>query len=253
MSELKSDLVEPSAPTPKAAAVVAAHIRKQIVMGELSEGDLLPPEAEMLEQLSVSRPTLRQAFRVLEAEHLITVQRGSRGGTTVHRPSAKLASRYLGDFLRFRGVTLGDVHDAKLMIEPAAVAELARNHDDATIADLRELLEAQKAAGTDIEMRRAADTFHVRVMELAGNSTLSEYAKLIHYLIRGHVQRYESTRRQDEPPLGHGESGAHERLIELIEAGASHAASRHWREHLESVRDQLAQRCPMDSALDQQN
>jgi DNA-binding GntR family transcriptional regulator len=87
MSELKDDLVEPAAPAPKAAALVAAHIRKLIVVGELAEGDLLPPEAEMLEQLSVSRPTLRQAFRVLEAEHLITVQRGSRGGTTAVRPA----------------------------------------------------------------------------------------------------------------------------------------------------------------------
>lgn len=252
MSELKDDLVEPAAPAPKAAALVAAHIRKQIVMGDLAEGDLLPPEAEMLEQLSVSRPTLRQAFRVLEAEHLITVQRGSRGGTTVHRPSAQLASRYLGDLLRFRGVTLGDVHAAKLMIEPAAVAELARNHDDATVARLRELLEAQRTATTEDEMRRAADTFHVQVVELAGNATLSEYAKLVHYLIRGHVRRYEAIRRQGDPPLGHGESGAHERLIELIEAGASHAASQHWRRHLETVRDQLARSCPMDGELDEQ-
>jgi DNA-binding FadR family transcriptional regulator len=139
------------------------------------------------------------------------------------------------------------------MIEPAAVAELARSHDEAAVADLRELLEAQRAASTGAEMQQAADKFHVRVMELAGNSTLSEYAKLIHHLIRGHVRRYESMRRQDEPPLGHGESGAHERLIELIEAGASHAASQHWRQHLESVRDQLAQNCPMDSALDQKD
>jgi DNA-binding FadR family transcriptional regulator len=121
------------------------------------------------------------------------------------------------------------------MIEPAAVAELARSHDDATVTGLRELLEAERTANTETEMRRAADTFHVRVVELAGNSTLSEYAKLVHYLIRGHIRRYESMRRQNEPPLGHGESGAHERLIELIEAGASHAASQHWRRHLETA------------------
>lgn len=254
MSESVSGVSEHRAPAPKAAALVAAHIRKRIVMGDLSEGDLLPPEADMLEQLSVSRPTLRQAFRILETEHLITVQRGSRGGTTVHRPSAKLASRYLADLLRFRGVTLGDVHHAKLMIEPAAVAELARNHDETTVAALRGLLsDHQATANVDGEVPSMADMFHVRVVELAGNATLSEYAKLVHYLIRGHVRRFETSRRHDEPPLGHGESGAHERLVELIEAGASHAASQHWRLHLERVRDQLAQRCPMDSALDQQD
>lgn len=124
----------PSAPN--AASVVAAAIRKQIVMGELSEGELLPSEAELLKQLKVSRPTLRQAFRILEAEHLITVQRGSRGGTTVHRPSGRLAARYLSDLLQYRRVSIGDVFRARMMIEPAAVAQLARHRDDAAIAEL---------------------------------------------------------------------------------------------------------------------
>src|SRR5258705_4678952 len=102
-------VTEPDTPAPKAASLIAAQIRKQIVMGELAEGDALPSEAEMVKRLGVSRPTLRQAFRILETEHLIAVQRGSRGGGTVFRPSAKLASRYLSDLLRYRANTLGDV------------------------------------------------------------------------------------------------------------------------------------------------
>jgi DNA-binding FadR family transcriptional regulator len=250
--ELMSEPAAAVEPAPKAAALVAAQIRKRIVMGELAEGDFLPPEAVMLEQLGVSRPTLRQAFRILETEHLISVQRGSRGGTTIHQPSVRLASRYLADLLQFRAVTLGDVHRAKLMIEPAAAAQLARNHDEASIQVLRDTLMRQRDAQTEAEASRAADEFHVRVMELAGNATLTEYAKLIHYLIRGHVRRFQSVRRDGDPPLGHGQSGAHGRLIELLEAGATHAAATHWRHHLEDVRDQLAQKCDMDSLLGQQ-
>src|ERR1700730_14486848 len=145
------------APLRKAAALVPAHIRKQIVLGELAEGDLLPSEAEMVKRMSVSRPTLRQAFRILETEHLITVQRGSRGGVTVLRPSIKLASRYLSDLLRFSGVTLGDVLQAWLMIEPAAVARLAQRHDDESVTVLRALVDEQRSAESVGEQQKSAD------------------------------------------------------------------------------------------------
>lgn len=253
MSETQSAMPgESQAPAPKAASVVAAQIRKQIVLGELAEGDLLPSEAEMLKKLSVSRPTLRQAFRILETEHLITVQRGSRGGTTVLGPSIKLASRYLSDLLRFRGVTLGDVLSARLMIEPAAVAQLARRHDETAVDALRELVAGQRAAVADDDIARSADQFHVRLVELAGNSTLSQYSKLVHYLIRGHVRRHEPARRTGVAALAHGSADAHAHLVDLVAAGAVHAASTHWRQHLEDVHAQLSRRVDLNSELEAQ-
>ena len=63
---------------PKMAELVAAHLRRQIVRGDLQEGDALPPETVLMEQFGVSRPTLREAFRVLESEALISVRRGAR-------------------------------------------------------------------------------------------------------------------------------------------------------------------------------
>jgi DNA-binding FadR family transcriptional regulator len=241
---------EEVAPTPKAASVVAAHIRKQIVMGELAEGDLLPSEAEMVKRLGVSRPTLRQAFRILETEHLITVQRGSRGGTTVHQPSTKLASRYLSDLLRYQGTTLGDVLAARLMIEPAAVAQLARRHDDEATESLREAVRDQRASNEAGDSARAADQFHVRLVELAGNPVLTQYCKLVNYLIRGQIRKLESARRAGEFTISHGSADAHEKLVELVAAGAVHAASDHWRQHLDQVQAQLAEHLDLDSALE---
>ena len=92
---------------PKTAELVAAHLRRQIVRNELHEGDALPPEAVLMAQFGVSRPTLREAFRVLEAEGLISVRRGAHGGARVHTPDVDVAARYAGLVLEHRGATLG--------------------------------------------------------------------------------------------------------------------------------------------------
>src|ERR1700758_2004663 len=65
---------------PKMADRVAAVLRRMFVRGEIPEGTMLPPESELMERFGVSRPTLREAFRVLESESLIQVHRGVRGG-----------------------------------------------------------------------------------------------------------------------------------------------------------------------------
>lgn len=63
------ELQQASLRVPKAAEHVAAKIRRQIVTGELPEGTALPPEAELVARYGVSRPTLREAFRILESEN----------------------------------------------------------------------------------------------------------------------------------------------------------------------------------------
>jgi len=63
---------------PKAAALAADSVRRRIVRGELKADDLLPSEQELLRQFGISRPTLREAMRILETEGLIAVKRGTR-------------------------------------------------------------------------------------------------------------------------------------------------------------------------------
>src|SRR3546814_2566982 len=72
---------------------IADELRQLIVSGELDEGDSLGKETELIERFGVSRPSLREALRILEAEGLISVIRGVLGGVVVHRPAQPQTAR----------------------------------------------------------------------------------------------------------------------------------------------------------------
>ena len=65
---------------PKAADLVADHLRRQIIRGDLAADEPLPAEAELMQIYNVSRPTLREALRILEHDELIVVKRGRAAG-----------------------------------------------------------------------------------------------------------------------------------------------------------------------------
>ncbi|MGZ5365488.1 MAG: FadR/GntR family transcriptional regulator, partial [Mycobacterium sp.] len=109
---------------PKMADRVATVLRRMFIRGEITEGTMLPPESELMERFGVSRPTLREAFRVLESESLIEVQRGVRGGARVTRPRRETLARYAGLILEYEGVTLKDVYDARMTLETPMIVEL---------------------------------------------------------------------------------------------------------------------------------
>ena len=136
--------VDPAASVrvPKTAELVAAHVRRRIVRGELKEGDALPPESALMDEFAISRPTLREAFRILESEGLITVRRGARGGARVQIPTSEVAARYAGLVLQHRGTTLADVLDARVIVEAPAAGIVAGRRDRAkAAAELRRWLE----------------------------------------------------------------------------------------------------------------
>lgn len=227
---------------PKTAELVAAQLRRQIVRGDLVEGDALPPEATLMEQFGVSRPTLREAFRVLESEALISVRRGAHGGARVHTPNGDVAARYAALVLEHRGTTLADIFEARDVIEAPCVGLLAARRTDGDIAGLRTALaEAAEVLDDPNRVVRAHSEFHGLVVELAGNKTLVVLSEMLRHIIDlaawSHVAADAGTpgnRRATRKA-----HRAHEKLVELIEAQQADEAEAHWRRHLAEADDYL--------------
>jgi DNA-binding FadR family transcriptional regulator len=227
---------------PKMAELVADHLRRQIIRGELAAGAALPSEAALMEQFQVSRPTLREAFRVLESESLISVRRGAHGGARVQVPDAEVAARYAGFILEHRGTTLEDVYEARLILEPPCVGLLATRRTDADVARLRAALaehdDVRDDAGRTIRTHTA---FHALLTELTGNQTLRVLLGMIEHIIElanwSHVESDAGTPAH-ERAIRRGLK-AHHLVVDHIEAGDGAAAEGLWRKHLEEARDYL--------------
>src|SRR4051812_10453859 len=146
-----------------------------IVGGELSEGESLGHEPELVERFGVSRPSLREALRILEAEGLVTVVRGVRGGVVVHAPDERMTARTAALVLQARNVALADVWEARSLLEPIAAKTIASMRGrSSAIKELRGQIEEQEAAIEDPEKFGVANAaFHERLVALAGNQTLS--------------------------------------------------------------------------------
>jgi GntR family transcriptional regulator, transcriptional repressor for pyruvate dehydrogenase complex len=217
---------------------IADELRRQIVSGELDEGDLIGHEPELIERFGVSRPSLREALRILEAEGLISVLRGVQGGVVVHHPDQRLTARTAALVLQARKVSLADVFEARTVIEPAAVGLVARARPHRRSAErLRQLIGEQERAIDDPAAFAAVNArFHEELVALAGNETLTIVVEMLHEVVTRAVAAV-SQDGHDDGSVRTRRRGlrSQERLVALIEAGEADAAEEHWRTHMAVV------------------
>ena len=226
---------------PKTSEIVADQIRADIVRGDLNEGNFLPPEGQLMENLGISRPTLREAFRILEAEGLISVVRGSRTGAKVHKPSVELVSRYVGYVLQSQGTTIADLYQARLAIEPSVVRWLATDNGAGATGPLHEIAR-QLAEMLDAERYDdfvdSVEVFHQALVRAGGCQTLAFMNRMLLNLAGQH--QLDLHRRLPGALEGRVKGlraglRSYQKLIALIEAGSVEEAVAHWRLHLRNA------------------
>jgi DNA-binding FadR family transcriptional regulator len=219
---------------PKVAELVAAHLRELIVAGELRDGDEIPREADLIEQFGVSRPSVREALRVLETEGLVHIRRGNVGGAVVRRPTAASAAYHLSLTLRVNEVTHEDLAAARLAIEPICAALAANRSDRQAIADeLTALVDASERCTTTADFTEQAHAFHRRLTELCGNTTVMLLAGTLESVWGAQETRALAFElRSDVTKERRRSVAAHRRLIAAIAMGDGDKASREMRKHL---------------------
>lgn len=229
---------------PKTGELIAGYIRTRIVKHELEPGDMLPTESELMEQFGVSRPTLREAFRILEAESLISVRRGVGGGALVTTPDPAIGARYVGLLLQLEGTTIADVYEARTALEPICAGMMAGRQATEDLKDLdfaisrvADLIDAGPGGIPDARLwtQRTYDVHDV-VLKGSGNKTLALQGRLLQEVVSLH---YAATVPDKFPADSKPERFrkvllSHRKLAKLVAAGDSEGAEAHWLRHMQT-------------------
>lgn len=223
----------------KLSHLVAERLRTQIAGGELAPGDTLPSEAELLKLLGVSRPTLREALRVLESEKLLQLGRGARSGATILAPSIGMAARYGALYLATQGTTLGEIHQVRTVLEPSLAAHHAQSAKKLVIKTLRDCVTAQEAAlqARDYVMAvTAVNDFHEALVRYAPNKALKLLAGMLHAISADlyPLMPLSGTRSEQQVVWRRTEKSvaSHAKLTNLIAEGKAAEAEKFWREYM---------------------
>jgi GntR family transcriptional regulator, transcriptional repressor for pyruvate dehydrogenase complex len=153
---------------------VVDQIRTAILSGQLKTGDRLPNERDLCGIFGVSRATLREGLRTLEAIGAIEIRPGAAGGIFAAEPQADQVGAALESLLRFRHVTAHELAEFRTSFEgeTAQLAALRASEDE--IASLRALVEQFSVLAEDstVPWRTLAEldiTFHEAIAEAAKN------------------------------------------------------------------------------------
>ena len=158
---------------PKASDVLADEIRERILNGELPEGSLLPPERELVAQTQMSRPTVREALRILEVQGLVRIKSGRTGGAFVQRPGRESMALTVSLLIRGRQLRLAALLETREAIEPYCAQLAARNRTDDDLRDLEAANDALATAEVLADFIQANVDWHVGVANASHNELLN--------------------------------------------------------------------------------
>jgi GntR family transcriptional repressor for pyruvate dehydrogenase complex len=148
-----------------------------MVAGTLRPGDRLSTEPDLANEFGVSRATIREAIRGLRSQGLLITTRGARGGHFVITPQTEVVAATVGEtfglWFASGDVTVGEVDEAREVVEMACVRLAAERRTDADLDEMRDLI--ARAAHPDIALVEFFEVnlqFHHAIAKAARNRML---------------------------------------------------------------------------------
>lgn len=193
----------------KLSDLVLERMQELILSGEIAPGEVLPSEHELMERFGVGRPAVREALQSLQTMGLITISHGERSRVNELTPEAVLRQ---GDAVARMLLTsapenLEDLKQARCLFELGMVRVGADRTTPEDVAELRELIERQRAClGDPPAFIRADIAFHGRIAQLSGNRILSAVSQaMLGWLFRFHSDLLIWSGHEDVTLAEHGE------------------------------------------------
>ncbi len=164
-----------------ASVQIALQIRHRLARADLQPGERLGTEQELAAEFGVSRPTIREALRLLASSHLIRRSRGPKGGifvaSTPNEGMGRNLSEAIATMLETQSVSLGELVEARIQLEVPLAGLAARNATPEVIVELDAAIVEQEGTDPASDAFRLADAcFHRTIAAAAGNELLQAFA-----------------------------------------------------------------------------
>jgi GntR family transcriptional repressor for pyruvate dehydrogenase complex len=214
----------------RVSQVIVDQVRSLIRQGRLRAGDRLPSERDLCERFGVSRVTVREALRVLEAGGLVDVRVGARGGAFVTSPTRARLGEGLADLLHLSPLTASDVTEARMVFELGIVPLVVERATEDDLVALERLCEEQQIALADerYTMEMSAE-FHVRVAACTHNPAVEMLVGSFHGPLLMSLKEAQIA----APLMGHRGAREHLDFVQAVRRRDSTEAERIMRTHVE--------------------
>jgi len=154
----------------KIPEIIVSKIKEKIFSGELGAGSKLPGERELAHSFNTSRITIRDAIRTLETLGLIEVRRGAGGGAFIREINSAYFSDFLSDMLVQGLLSISDITEVRLMLEPHVAELSAERASQEDISLMRECINNAKLYVSEPKRPRSTNiAFHNLVAKSTNN------------------------------------------------------------------------------------
>ena len=212
--------------------LIVEQIQNMIFNGELRSGDQLPPERELSERLSVSRPALREALKALEVMGLVESHQGS-GTFIVNKVENQFLMPLSLSFKLDEG-KLSDILAFRRMIECFTVSAAASMANEEDIEDLQRIHE-ELSNESDMSVMSSIDrAFHNRIAQICNNPLIMNTLSSASHLLD--VFASESTRISFfEDDNRDNTISEHQEILDAIAAHDTERAEKAIKHHLSNI------------------
>jgi len=223
--------------TKKVSESIYEQIRDKILSGELAPGERLPTEKELIELFQRSRPSVREALRMLESKKYITITRSR--GAVVNKISADRLQGVLDNMLQMKLATMADVLKVRRVCENMAIKLAAQNRDDHDLEVMENILKkAHEVMADEEQYVDCGMEFNVAMARSSKNQILYIISRMVAVAGRDNyitgVKKLSETEVQKNAERTYRE---HLGLLEAIRIKDSELACERNLKHIQGTRD----------------
>ncbi len=219
------------------SSLIETQIKQAIFDNQFKVGEKLPPERELVEIFCASRSSIREALRSLEKTGFLNIKTGAHGGAFVTKSTTASLAETFRDHLNLGNITLNEIRQVRLIIEPYTASEAARKAKEEDIERLEQIhMMHQRQLAWETNDLEHNPTLHIGIAEITGNTVLLMLTKV---LMDIHAFKLQNLKLNDAIRKKLMEQ--HNDIFEAIKTRNPQLAYDNMRNHILDIQDALSE------------